>query len=254
MCGFIKSRVLQGDLLCFFQRDEICSVAFRCGGLFLLFLQNDAQHRINAVCPLCFCIGKDEPVVRRFDAAAHKGFLGKADFILASGIIQGDFFRFGKRDKFPGVNNAAALCVDLVEILICPGVELQQVAGLALIAAQLLSGEHDLLRQLIKLRVLQCDLLCFLQGDELRYTDRSNAGGLLEFKKLVQRHAGNLVRGQTGFVCCGKDPVGAAKGNMEFLGDLRHFSVFRQFGVENQCANGIGLLQGLPDLRRERGF
>ena len=252
LCGFIKSRVFQGDLLCFFQRDEICSVDFRCGGLFLLFLQNDAQHRINAVCPLCFCIGKDEPVVRRFDAAAHKGFLGKADFILASGIIQSDFLRFGKSDKFPGVNNAAALCVDLVEILIRPGVELQQVAGLALIAAQLLSGEHDLLRQLIKLRVLQCNLLCFLQGDELRYTDRRNAGDLLEFKKLVQRHAGDLVRGQPGFICCGKDTVGAAKGDMEFLGDLCCFGVFRQFGVENQCADGIGLLQGLLDLRRER--
>ena len=142
----------------------------------------------------------------------------------------------------------------MVEILIRPGVELQQVAGLALIAVQLLSGEHDLLRQLIKLRVLQCNLLCFLQGDELRHTDRNNAGSLLEFKKLVQRHAGNLVRGQPGFVCCGKDPVGAAKGNVEFLGDLRHFSVFRQFGVENQCADGIGLLQGLPDLRGERDF
>ena len=249
MCSFIKSGILQGDLLRLLQRDEV-----RCHDFFLLLLQHSAQHRINAVCPLCFCIGKDEPVVRRFDAAAHKGFLGKADFILASGIIQGDFLRFGKSDKCPGVNNAAALCVDLVEILIRPGVELQQVAGLALIAAQLLSGEHDLLRQFIKLRVLQRDLLCFLQGDELRYTDRSNARGLLEFKKLVQRHAGDLVRGQTGFVCCGKDPVGAAKGDMEFLGDLRHFGVFRQFGVENQRADGIGLLQGLPDLRRERGF
>ena len=38
------------------------------------------------------------------------------------------------------------------------------------------------------------------------------------------------------------------------LGDLRLFGVFRQFGVENQRADGIGLLQGLPDLRRERGF
>ena len=247
MCGFIKSGILQGDLLRLLQRDEV-----RCHDLFLLLLQHSAQHRINAVCPLCFCIGKDEPVVRRFDAAAHKGFLGKADFILASGIIQGDFFRFGKRDILPGVNNAAALCVDLVEILICPGVELQQVAGLALIAAQLFSGEHDLLCQFIKLRVLQCNLLCFLQGDELRYTDRRNAGDLLEFKELVQRHAGDLVRGQPGFICCGKDPVGAAKGNMEFLGDLRHFGVFRQFGVENQRADGIGLLQGLLDLRGER--
>ena len=73
---------------------------------------------------------------------------------IKSGILQGDFLRFGKSDKFPGVNNAAALCVDLVEILIRPGVELQQVAGLALIAAQLLSGEHDLLRGFIQSRVL----------------------------------------------------------------------------------------------------
>ena len=247
MCSFIKSGILQGDLLRLLQRDEV-----RCHDFFLLLLQHSAQHRINAVCPLCFCIGKDEPVVRRFDAAAHKGFFGKADFILASGIIQGDFLRFGKSDKFPGVNNAAALCVDLVEILIRPGVELQQVAGLALIAVQLLSGEHDLLSQFIQFGVLQCNLLCFLQGDELRYTDRRNAGDLLEFKKLVQRHAGNLVRGQTGFVCCGKDPVGAAKGDMEFLGDLCCFGVFRQFGVENQRADGIGLLQGLLDLRGER--
>ena len=76
----------------------------------------------------------------------------------------------------------------------------------------------------------------------------------MEFKKLVQRHAGDLVRGQPGFVCCGKDTVGAAKGDMEFLGDLCCFGVFRQFGVENQRVDGIGLLQGLPDLRGERGF
>ena len=120
------ARMSLDELLKFQEASGIASVSvdFRCGGLFLLFLQNDAQHRINAVCPLCFRIGKNEPVVRRFDAAAHKGFLGKADFILASGIIQSDFLRFGKSDKFPGVNNAVALCVDLVEILICPGVEL----------------------------------------------------------------------------------------------------------------------------------
>ena len=39
---------------------------------------------------------------------------------------------------------------------------------------------------------------------------------------------------------------------MEFLGDLCCFGVFRQLGAENQCADGIGLLQGLLDLRRER--
>ena len=41
---------------------------------------------------------------------------------------------------------------------------------------------------------------------------------------------------------------------MEFLCDLRRFSVFRQFGVKNQRADGIGLLQYLPDFCDEIGF
>ena len=51
-------------------------------------------------------------------------------------------------DNFPGY------CIDLVGIRTLVRVELQNVARLALIAAQLLSGEHDLLRGFIKSRVL----------------------------------------------------------------------------------------------------
>ena len=51
-------------------------------------------------------------------------------------------------DNFPGY------CVDLVGIRTLVRVELQDVAGLARIAAQLLSGEHDFLRCLIQPRVL----------------------------------------------------------------------------------------------------
>lgn len=51
-------------------------------------------------------------------------------------------------DNFPGY------CVDLVGIRTLVRVELQNVARLALIAAQFLSGEHDLLRCLIQPRVL----------------------------------------------------------------------------------------------------
>ena len=44
--------------------------------------------------------------------------------------------------------------IDLVGIRTLVRVELQNVAGLALIADQLLSGEHDFLRRLIQPRVL----------------------------------------------------------------------------------------------------
>ena len=78
--------------------------------------------------------------------------------------------------------------------------EFQDVAWLALIAAELFFGEYDLLSQLIQFGVFQSNFLCFIQRDELRYTDRYNVGSLLEFKKFVQRHAGNLIRGQPGFI------------------------------------------------------
>lgn len=51
-------------------------------------------------------------------------------------------------DNFPGY------CVDLVGIRTLVRVELQNVARLALIAAQLLSGEHNFLRCLIQPCVL----------------------------------------------------------------------------------------------------
>ena len=51
-------------------------------------------------------------------------------------------------DNFPGY------CIDLVGIRTLVRVELQNVARLALIAAQPLSGEHDFLGSFIKSRVL----------------------------------------------------------------------------------------------------
>ena len=95
------------------------------------FLRHDARHRINAVCPLCFCIVKDKPIVRRFDAAAHKDFLGKADFIRASGIVQRDFLRVRLKNEVIRLNDAAVPGIYLVRILLLRGVELQDVAGLA---------------------------------------------------------------------------------------------------------------------------
>ena len=157
MCGFIKSGILQGDLLRILQRDEV-----RCHDLFLLLLQHSAQHRINAVCPLCFRIGKDKPIVRRFDAAGNQCFLGKGDLFAYPGIVQCDFLRVRQKNEVVSLDDAAVLGIHLVRILLLRGVELQDVAGLSLIAAQLLSGEHDLLRGLIKSRVLQGDLFCLL--------------------------------------------------------------------------------------------
>lgn len=51
-------------------------------------------------------------------------------------------------DNFPGY------CIDLVGIRTLVRVELQNVARLARIATQFLSGEHDFLRRLIQPRVL----------------------------------------------------------------------------------------------------
>ena len=50
--------------------------------------------------------------------------------------------------------DVSGYCIDLVGIRTLVRVELQNVARLALIAAQLLSGEHDLLGSFIKSRVL----------------------------------------------------------------------------------------------------
>ena len=119
MRGIIKSRVLQGDLLCLLQRDEV-----RCHDLFLLLLQHSAQHRINAVCPLCFRIGKDEPIVRRFDAAGNQRFLGKGDLFTDTGILQRDFLRVRQKNEVVSLHDAAVLGVHLVRILLLRGVEL----------------------------------------------------------------------------------------------------------------------------------
>ena len=78
-------------------------------------------------------------------------------------------------------------CVDLVGIHTLVRVELQNVARLALIAAQLLSGEHDFLRCLIQPRVLLRDLLCLFQADKLRSKGNDLIAG------LIHDHAQNGV-------------------------------------------------------------
>ena len=65
-------------------------------------------------------------------------------------------------DNFPGY------CVDLVGIRTLVRVELQNVARLARIAAQLFPGEYDFLRCFVQPRILQGDLLRLLQRDEVR--------------------------------------------------------------------------------------
>jgi len=116
---FVQPRILQGDLLRLLQRDEV-----RCHNLFLLLLQHDTQHRINAICPLRFCIGKDESIVRRFDAAGNQCFLGKGDFFADPGIVQCDFLRVRQKNEVVSLDDATVLGVHLVGILLLRGVEL----------------------------------------------------------------------------------------------------------------------------------
>ena len=59
-------------------------------------------------------------------------------------------------------------------ILIFTGVELQNVAGSALVAVKLGFGENNFLCGVVKLGVLQSDFLCFLQGNEIRSADIIN--------------------------------------------------------------------------------
>ena len=117
--GFIKSGILQGDLLRLLQRDEV-----RCHDLFRLLLQPSAQHRINAVCPLCFRIGKDEPVVRRFDAAGNQLFCREDHLHVDPGIVQCDFLRIRQKNEVVSLHDAAVLGVYFVGILLLRGVEL----------------------------------------------------------------------------------------------------------------------------------
>ena len=119
MRGFIKSGILQGDLLRLLQRDEV-----RCHDLFLLLLQHSAQHRINAVCPLCFRIGKDKPIVRRFDAASNQLFCHEDHLHIDPGIVQCDFLRVRQKNEVVSLEDAAVLGVHLVRILLLRGVEL----------------------------------------------------------------------------------------------------------------------------------
>ena len=64
-------------------------------------------------------------------------------------------------------DDVSGYCIDLVGVLALARVELQDVARLARIAAQLFPGEYDFLRCFVQPRVLQGNLLCYFQADEL---------------------------------------------------------------------------------------
>ena len=170
-------------MLCFLQRDEV-----RCNDIFLLLLQHDAQHCINAICPLRFRIGKDKPVVRRFYAAGYKRFLGEGYFVRALCIVYCDFLRFGKGNEFLRNDYISVFRVNLIVILIGSGVEFQDIAGFALIAAQLDFGEYDFLRFVVKSGVFKCDFLRFLRRNEFYGADI-----LLAFIEHYAEHSVNAV-------------------------------------------------------------
>ena len=214
-----------------------------------VLLQHDAEHRVNPVRPPRPRVGEHEPVVRRLDAAADKSLLRERDPFGASRVRNRDFLRLFQRDELLSAENVAGHRVDFVGVRAFVRVELQNPAGLPLVAAQLGSCENDLLRRLVQPRVCKRDFLRLFRRDENRCADRSRFCIRLEFQQLVQRHAGDLIRRQTGFVRCRKDPVGLAAGNLVFLGDFRNFGVIRRFGVENERADGVGLLQRRLDFR-----
>ena len=85
------------------------------------------------------------------------------------------------------LEDTAILCVNLVGILLPCGIELQNIAGLARIAVELLPGEHDLLRSIIKSCVLQGDLLRLLQEDKF------GGGGSDLIAGLIHDHAQDSV-------------------------------------------------------------
>ena len=154
----------------------------------LFFSHYDAQHRINAVSPLCFRIGKDEQIVRRLDAPIHQGLLGEQDPVRAAGVLHGDPPCLGRQNVLVPEDDLAALCVDLIVIAAFPGVEVQLIAGPSLIAAQFNLSEHNFLRDFIQSGIFQGDLLCLPQRNE-----DSRADVLLFFSHYDAQHRINTV-------------------------------------------------------------
>ena len=90
---------------------------------------------------------------------------------MAARIVNGDFLRFGKGNEFLRNDYISVFRVNLIVILIGSGIKFEDIAGSALIAAQLLPCERDFLRRFVKLRVLQRNFPRFLQGDEFLPAD-----------------------------------------------------------------------------------
>ena len=116
----------------------------------MLFFNHNAQDRVNAVSPLDLRVSKDKAVVRAFDAAVYQCFLSEGDPVLTTCIVNRDLLRGAKQDVFSRVDNLAALCVNLIEVAVCSGIEFEEIAWLALIAAKFLSGKYNLLRSFIQ--------------------------------------------------------------------------------------------------------
>ena len=125
---FVQPRILQGDLLCFFQADEL---GCRGDDLIVGLIHDAAQNGVDFVSPASGVAFKGEGIVGRLDAAGNQSFLGKGDFFADPGIVQCDFLRVRQKNEVVSLDDAAVLGVHLVGILLLRGVELQDVAGLA---------------------------------------------------------------------------------------------------------------------------
>ena len=128
----------------------------------MLIFNHNAQDRVNAVSPLDLRVSKDKAVVRAFDAAVYQCFLSEGDPVLTTCIVNRDLLRGGKQDVFVCEEDAAGLCVNLIELAVCSGIEFEEIAWLALITAKLLSGKYNLLRSFVQFGIFERDLFCFL--------------------------------------------------------------------------------------------
>ena len=152
LCVFVKPCTLECNFLCFLQGNEICFAY-----VLNMLSHHRAAYRIDSVCPLGLIVCKDKQIIRCFNAAVNQFFFGKGNPFRTFGVINGNPFCVGKKNISSAVDNVARFCVNLIVILIFTGVKLQQVIGLALIAVQLLLGEHNLFRIFNKTGVFKRD-------------------------------------------------------------------------------------------------
>ena len=152
LCVFIKLGILQRNFLCFVQGNKI-----RTADIIHMLSHHSAAYRIDSVCPLRIVVCKDKQIIRCFNAAVYQFLLQKGNLVAAFGIINGNPFCIGKQNISSAVDNFTCFCINLIVILIFTGVKLKNVAWSALIAAQLLLGEHNLFGIFNKTGVFKCN-------------------------------------------------------------------------------------------------